>query len=82
MTGFRFDHVGFLTADDSTIAWLYDADGTHIELMSPVPADLMVDAHRRGRCANGWVDDWQRYPAVLPRKGDTALQTHRVGSPA
>ena len=62
---------------DSTIAWLYDADGTHIELMDPVPADLMVDAHRLGRCANGWVDDWQRNPAVLPRRGDTALQVRR-----
>ncbi|MXW97839.1 MAG: hypothetical protein F4Y05_02275 [Acidimicrobiaceae bacterium] len=66
----------------STIAWLYDADGTHIELMSPVPAGLMVDAHRLGRCANGWVDDWQRNPAVLPRRGDTALQMNRAGSPA
>ena len=65
---------------DSTIAWLYDADGTHIELMSPVPADLMVDAHRRGRCANGWVDGWQRNPVVLPRRGDTTLRVHRAGS--
>ena len=64
---------------DSTIAWLYDADGTHIELMSPVPAELMVDAHRTGRCSNGWVDDWQRNPAVLPRRGDTALQLRRHG---
>lgn len=65
---------------DTTIAWLYDADGTHIELMSPVPADLMVDAHRSGRCDNHWVDDWQRNPTVLPRRGDTALQLHRTGS--
>ena len=65
---------------DTTIAWLYDANGTHIELMSPVAADLMVDAHRLGRCANHWVDDWQRNPTVLPRRGDTAIQTHRSGS--
>ena len=64
---------------DTTIAWLYDADGTHIELMDPVPADLMVDAHRGGRCANGWVDDWNREPVVLPRRGDTALQVRRHG---
>lgn len=64
---------------DSTIAWLYDADGTHIELMSPVPADLMVDAHRNGRCNNVWVDDWQRSRVVLPRRGDTALQVRRDG---
>ncbi|MXW95924.1 MAG: hypothetical protein F4110_09400 [Acidimicrobiaceae bacterium] len=64
---------------DTTIAWLYDADGTHIELMDPVPADLMVDAHRSGRCANGWVDDWNREPVVLPRRGDTALQVRRHG---
>ena len=62
---------------DSTIAWLYDAEGTHIELMSPVPAELMVDAHRSGRCVNCWVDGWQRNPAVLPRRGDTALQLRR-----
>ena len=66
--------------DGRTLAWLYDADGTHIELMSPVPADLMVDAHHSGRCANGWVDDWQRKPAVLPRRGDTALRMNRAGS--
>ena len=63
---------------DSTIAWLYDADGTHIELMSPVPADLMVNAHRSGRCANHWVDEWRRNPTVLPRRGDTALKTRRA----
>ena len=62
---------------DTTIAWLYDADGTHIELMDPVPADLMVDAHRSGRCANVWVDDWKRNPTVLPRRGDTTLQVPR-----
>lgn len=65
---------------DSTIAWLYDADGTHIELMSPAPADLMVDAHRLGRCPNGWVDGWRRNPEVLPRRGDTALRMNRAGS--
>ncbi|MGI9614153.1 MAG: VOC family protein [Acidimicrobiales bacterium] len=54
---------------DATIAWLYDADGTHIELMSPVPEGVMVDAHTSGRCSNAWVDDWQRNPAVLPRTG-------------
>ncbi len=64
----------------STIAWLYDADGTHIELMSPVPAGLMADAHRRGGCDNHWVDDWKRNPEVLPRRSDTALQVHRAGS--
>ena len=62
---------------DSTIAWLYDADGTHIELMSPVPADVMVEAHRSGRCSNAWVDDWNRSPAVLRRRGDTPLQVRR-----
>ena len=51
------------------------------ELMSPAPADLMVGAHRLGRCANGWVDDWQRNPAVLPRRGSTVLQMHRSGGP-
>ena len=64
---------------NSTIAWLYDADGTHIELMSPVPADLMVAAHRRGRCDNHWVDGWRRNPVVLPRRGDTAVQMRREG---
>ncbi len=63
---------------DTTIAWLYDADGTHIELMSPVPADLMVDAHRSGRSTNGWVDDWQRSPAVMPRRGDSCLTVARM----
>lgn len=51
---------------DSTIAWLYDADGTHIELMSTLPPEVMLDAHH-GRCSNHWVDDWQRNPTVIPR---------------
>jgi len=51
---------------DTTIAWLYDADGTHIELMSTLPADIMLDAHH-GTCSNHWVDDWQRNPAIIPR---------------
>lgn len=55
---------------DSTIAWLYDADGTHVELMSPVPDNMMGDHHRTGVCSNDWVDDWQREPVVLPRKGN------------
>lgn len=43
---------------------------------------LTPDAHRLGRCANNWVDDWQRNPAVLPRRGDTALRMNRAGSVA
>ena len=62
---------------DSTIAWLYDADGTHIELMSPVPEGLMADAHRTGLCSNHWVDDWQRSPVVLARTGDRPVQVRR-----
>ena len=65
---------------DTTIAWLYDADGTHIELMSPIPPDPMVDAHRNGRCSNHWVDDWQRNPAVIPRRGDSAVHLRRSRS--
>ncbi len=59
---------------DSTIAWLYDADGTHVELMSPVPEGLMAEAHRTGVCSNHWADDWQRNPTVFPRKGDQPVQ--------
>lgn len=62
---------------DSTIAWLYDADGTHIELMSPVPEGVMADSHQSGACSNHWVDDWQRSPAVLPRKGDQPVEVSR-----
>ncbi len=67
---------------DTTIAWLYDADGTHIELMSPPPPDLMTDAHRKGRCVSHWVDDWKRNPSVLPRRGDQALRLNRRNSGA
>lgn len=62
---------------DSTIAWLYDADGTHIELMSPVPEAMMAEAHRTGVCSNHWVDDWQRSPAVLPRAGGQPVEVSR-----
>ena len=58
---------------DSTIAWLYDADGTHVELMSPVPDKMMATALTTGVCSNHWVDDWQRSPAVLPRSGNKPI---------
>ncbi|MGZ0219416.1 MAG: hypothetical protein ACKVIY_10425, partial [Acidimicrobiales bacterium] len=58
---------------DSTIAWLYDADGTHVELMSPVPDEMMETALTTGVCSNHWVDDWQRSPAVLPRSGNKPI---------
>jgi catechol 2,3-dioxygenase-like lactoylglutathione lyase family enzyme len=64
---------------DSTIAWLYDADGTHIELMSPVPAELMTEAQATGVCSNHWVDHWQRSPTVAPRHGDQRIAVERSG---
>lgn len=67
----------FYAEYDATIAWLYDADGTHIELMTPVPPEQMTEAHRTGRCSNQWVDDWQRQPAVLPRMGDLPVKVQR-----
>ncbi len=54
---------------DVTIAWLYDNDGTHIELMSDLPPDVLGEPARTGMCSNHWVDDWQRNPTVLPRTG-------------
>ena len=66
---------------DTTIAWLYDADGTHIELMSTLDPELMASAHRLGRCENHWTDDWQRSPAVLERGGDRPVKIVRTGGP-
>lgn len=65
----------------ATIAWLYDADGTHIELMSPLDPELMASAHRLGRCENHWVDDWQRSPKVLERRGGRPVQLTRTAGP-
>ena len=65
----------------TTIAWLYDADGTHIELMSTLDPELMTSAHRRGRCENHWVEDWQRSPTVRERRGDRPVQLMRTGEP-
>lgn len=65
----------------TTIAWLYDADGTHIELMSTLDPELMTSAHRLGRCENHWTDDWQRSPAVLEHRGDQPVQIVRTGGP-
>ena len=62
---------------DTTIAWLYDADGTHIELMSTLDPELMTSAHRLGRCEKHWTDDWQRSPAVLERRGDRPVKIVR-----
>ena len=62
---------------ESTIAWLYDADGTHIELMSPVPKGLMAEAFATGTCSNHWVDDWERDPTVLPRRGNVPVKLAR-----
>ncbi|HAT17168.1 MAG TPA: hypothetical protein DCS76_05210 [Gemmatimonadetes bacterium] len=62
---------------NSTIAWLYDADGTHIELMTPIPEGLMADAFATGSCSNHWVDDWQRSAVVLPRSGGLPVKVHR-----
>lgn len=62
---------------DSTIAWLYDADGTHIELMSTLPADILNDAHRAGGCSNHWVDDWQRNPSVTARRDTGRVEVRR-----
>lgn len=61
----------------TTIAWLYDADGTHIELMSTLDPELMTSAHRLGRCENHWTDDWQRSPTVLERRGDRPVKIVR-----
>lgn len=66
---------------DTTIAWLYDADGTHIELMSTLDPELMTSAHRLGRCENHWTDDWQRSPTVLERRGDRPVQLMRTAGP-
>ncbi len=65
----------------ATIAWLYDADGTHIELMSTLDPELMTSAHRLGRCENHWTDDWQRSPKVLERRGDRPVQLVRTTGP-
>jgi len=62
---------------DATIAWLYDADGNHIELMSPLSEEAALEAARTGVCSNQWVDDWQRSPVVLPRRGDQAIAIAR-----
>lgn len=62
---------------DATIGWLYDADGTHIELMSTLPPELLGDAHRSGRCSNQWVDDWQRNPAVEQRRATGRVEVRR-----
>ncbi len=65
---------------DTTIAWLYDADGTHIELMNPPPPELMLDAHRGSHCSNHWVDDWRRNPEVFthqPNQSDNPIQLRR-----
>lgn len=66
---------------DTTIAWLYDADGTHIELMSTLDPELMASAHRLSRCENHWTDDWQRSPTVLERRGNRPVQLVRTGRP-
>jgi catechol 2,3-dioxygenase-like lactoylglutathione lyase family enzyme len=68
----------FYAEYDTTIAWLYDNDGTHIELMSTLPADIMLEAHH-GVCSNHWVDDWQRSPQVLPRTGGKSVQVAKNG---
>lgn len=62
---------------DGTIAWLYDSDGTHIELLSTIPPAEMLEAHRTGVCSSQWVDDWQREPSVLPRKGNHPVKVQR-----
>lgn len=53
---------------ESTIAWLYDADGNHIELMDPIPDEMVADALSNG-CSSQWVDDWKRDVAVIPYPG-------------
>ena len=62
---------------DATIGWLYDADGNHIELMTPIAPDLVRDVLDTGLCSNHWVDDWQRNPPVFPRPeaGPTILMS-------
>lgn len=62
---------------DSTIAWLYDADGTHIELMSELPPEILADAHATGLCSNHWVDDWQRSPSVTARSASGRVEVRR-----
>jgi catechol 2,3-dioxygenase-like lactoylglutathione lyase family enzyme len=62
---------------DATIAWLYDADGTHVELMSPLPPGILLEARRTGVCSNHWVDDWQRNPPVKARRGDGPVEVRR-----
>jgi hypothetical protein len=62
---------------EASIAWLHDADGTHIELMSILPAELLGDAHHTGQCSNQWVDGWQRNPAVTPRSGTGRVEVRR-----
>lgn len=59
---------------DATIGWLYDTDGTHIELMSTLPAEVLETPHMQGRCSNHWVDNWQRNPEVLPRGGSSPVR--------
>ncbi len=61
----------------TTIAWLYDADGTHIELMSTLDPEMMTTAHRRGRCESMWTEGWQRSPVVIGRRGDLPVQLVR-----
>lgn len=62
---------------DSTIGWLYDADGTHVELMSTLPPEVLAEAHLGGSCSNHWVDDWQRRPAVTPRRATGRVELRR-----
>lgn len=75
----RFAHVGFLTPDVDYSLGVYRALG----------CQSTERTCRRGchDVAGTWqravelgVDDWQRNPAVLPRRGDTALRMNRAGS--
>jgi catechol 2,3-dioxygenase-like lactoylglutathione lyase family enzyme len=51
---------------DATVAWLYDADGTHIELMTPIPPEAFGEA-TGGACTSRYVDGWKRDVPVSPR---------------
>jgi catechol 2,3-dioxygenase-like lactoylglutathione lyase family enzyme len=57
--------------DDLQIGWLYDRDGVHIELMSPLAEDSLRLAFETGDVENTWVDDQTAEPAWLPRPEPT-----------
>ena len=50
-----------------TVAWLYDADGIHVELMSPVPPEVFAEALESGVCVSRYTESPTGDVPVYPR---------------